>query len=164
IEDRQCIAGSAEVAAADVGTVLLHDVEIGSQNLAVSRKAELDASLEARAGAADAVLLDAGNAVHHRSVDLLRQQGGDRHVGIAGDLAAEAAAAELGDKNEVIGLDADEARDVGHRSGVSPVGAVQDALAALPVRHGGARLHGMMRQPAGNEALLEDELSRLAAA
>src|SRR5262249_30617923 len=58
IEDRQCIAGSAEVTTADVGAVFLHEIEVGGQNLAVGRKAELDVPLEARARAADAVFLD----------------------------------------------------------------------------------------------------------
>src|SRR5215467_15699592 len=72
IKDRQCVAGSAEVATADVRTVFLHDVEVGCEQFAVLAEPKLDAPLEARARAADAVFLNAGNAVHHRPVDLPR--------------------------------------------------------------------------------------------
>jgi hypothetical protein len=163
VDDRERIAGGAEVAAADMRTVLLHDIEVGREHLAVGAEAELDMALEARPRAADAVFLDARDAVHHRPVDLLRQQGGDRHVGIARNLAAEAAAAEFRDQHEVFGLDADQAGDVGHRRGMALVRAVQDALAALPIGEGRARLHAMMRQAGGDEAFLDDELRSLEA-
>ncbi len=163
IDHRERIAGGAEVAAADMRAVLLHDVEVGGDELAVLAEAELDVALEARTRAADAVFLHAGDAVHHRPVDLLRHQRGDRHVGIAGDLAAEAAAAELGDEDEVVRLDADQAGDVGHRRGVALVRAVEDALAALPTGEGGARLHAVVRVARGDEAFLDDELRRLEA-
>src|SRR5262245_62537226 len=113
VDDRETVAGRAEVAGALMRASLLHDVEVGGQDLAVGRKAELEATLEARPRAADRIFLGAGDTVHHRAADLLRHQSGDRHVGIAGDLAAEATAAEFRDKDEILWRDADQARDIG---------------------------------------------------
>src|SRR5262245_43226402 len=109
VEDREAVAGGTEVAGALMRPGLLHDVEIGGENLAVGREAKLETALEARPRAADRVFLGARDAVHHRTADLLRHQGGNRHIGIAGDLAAETAAAEFRDEDQVLGRNADEA-------------------------------------------------------
>src|SRR5215467_1541401 len=161
VEEREAVAGRAEVAGALMWTGLLHDVEVSGEDLAVGREAKLEAALEARPRAANRIFLGAGDAVHHRAVDLLRHQSGDRHVGIAGDLAAEATAAELRDQDQVLRLDTDQARDVGDGRGMALVRAMQDALAALTVGEGRARLHAVMRIAAGDEALVDDELGRL---
>src|SRR5262245_53620676 len=161
VEEREAVAGRAEVAGALMRAGLLHDVEVGGQNLAVGRKAELEAALEARPRTADRIFLGAGDAVHHRAVDLLRHQSGDRHVGIAGNLAAEATAAELRDQDEILRLNTDQARDVGDGRSMALVRAMQDALAAFPVGEGRARLHAVMRKAAGDEALVDHQLCRL---
>ena len=59
IDERQRVAGRAEIAAADVGPVLLHDVEIGGEQPAILAEAELELALEGRARGADGVFLDA---------------------------------------------------------------------------------------------------------
>src|SRR5262249_24832521 len=161
VEHREAVAGRAEITGALMRTGLLHHVEVSGEDLAVGREAKLEAALDAWAGGPDRVFLRARDAVHHRAADLLRHQGGGRHVGIAGDLAAKAAAAEFRDEYQVLRRNADEARDVGDRGGVALVRAVQEALAAFPVREGRARLHAVMREAAGHEALIDHELGGL---
>ena len=163
VEHRETYAGRAEVAGALVRAGLLHDVEVGGEELAVGTEAELHTALETRPRAADRIFLGARDAMHDRTADLLRQQRGDRHVGIAGDLAAEAAAAELRDEDEVFRRNADETRDVGDGRGVALIRAMQETLATLPIGEGRARLHAVVRIAAGDEALVHHEFRCLEA-
>ena len=50
---------------------------------------------------------------------------------------------------------------LGTADGVALVGAVQEALAALPIGEGRARLHAVMRIAAGDEALVDHHLGAL---
>src|SRR5262249_59854552 len=84
VEDREAVAGGAEVAGALMRPGLLHDVKIGGENLAVGREAKLETALEARPRAADRVFLRARDAVHHPTADPLLQSGGNRPIWIAG--------------------------------------------------------------------------------
>jgi hypothetical protein len=144
IDKRQRITRGAEVAAADVRTVLLNNVQISGEQLPIFAEAELGVTLECRTRGAERVLLDARDAHHHGTSELLREQRRDRHDRIAGDLAAETTAAILSYEHQILRLYADIARDVGYRRRVALVGAIQEALATLPIGHGGARFHAVM--------------------
>ena len=98
IGERDRGAGRARVALRVVRTV----VADANMSIAVMRpslrKPTLTRASEARARAADVVLVLARDAHHHRRVGLLREQRRNRHRDGARNLAAEAAAGVLADR------------------------------------------------------------------
>ena len=89
---------------------------------------------------------------------LPRQQRRNRHLDRAERLAAEAAAAVLGDQDQILGRDADQPRRRAVRAGGALGGGVQIALAVLPVRHGAARLERLVRHGLVEHRLVEYEV------
>ena len=108
-------------------------------------------------GAADEVLVLAGDAHHHRRVGLFREQRRNRHRDGARNLAAEAAARELGNHHDLVGRDAGPARKRRDRLHRALRRAVQVALAVLPVRHRRARFERLVAGGLGHEGFVEDE-------
>ena len=88
-------------------------------------EADLHPAVEAGTRAADVVLFLAADAHHDRRVRLLRQQRGNDQRDSAGDLAAESAAGVFADEDDVVGIDAQPARD--RRNGLR--GALRAACA-----------------------------------
>ncbi len=158
VDDRERIGGVAKIPESVVCAAVLDDVHVGREQPAVGAEAELHAPLEAVARTADVVLLRAADAHHHRLAQFPGQQRRDRHARIRRALGAEAAAAELGDVVELIGLDADVLGELRQDERLALRRAVDEALAVLPVREGGARLHAVVRNAARDEGLVQDEL------
>ncbi len=107
VNDGKRIGGIAKIPKAVVRAAVLHDVHIGREQPAVRAEAELDAALEAVAGGADVILLRTADAHHDGLVELPGQQRRDGHARKCRALGAEAAAAELGNVVQLVGLDAD---------------------------------------------------------
>src|SRR5690606_520047 len=116
-----------------VSAALLDDEEVGGEELPVRAEPELDPALKAVARGPERVLLRAADAHHHGAIDLLRHEGGNRHRGIRPALRTEAPAAELGDEDQLVRLDADALRERRHDERLTLRRAMHEALAVLPV-------------------------------
>ena len=159
IQDADAVRRRERVRAAALAAIVGHDEQVAGGHDAVRTEADLDPTLEALAGAADGELFLAGDAHHHRAVQLLRELGGNRHARNArrpGALA-EAAAGGRVDEDEVFLRHADDARHVVRQRGQALGGAMQVELAVFPIGHGAARLHGMVGIAGGGEAAFVDE-------
>ena len=145
IHQRRVVGRRRVIALAAIRARGFDDEHVTGGDAAILLEAHLDPARVARAGAADVGLFLARDAHHHRTaVELLREQRRNRHRVRAGNLAAEAAAGVLADEDELLGLDADPARDGGDCAGDALRRAVEIELAVLPVRHRRARLERLV--------------------
>ena len=159
VDQRRGVGARAPVAHRPVRPVVLDDEEIHRLDTAVLGEAEPGAAGHVGAGAAEVALLFAAHPHHHRRVDLLRQDGRDRHRDRTGALAAESAAGVLADEHDLRRVDADPARHRFHRTDDALRGAVQVERVAAPVGHGATRLHRVMPGGVDHERLVEDQRS-----
>src|SRR5579872_3357316 len=133
VDDLRRFAGIAEVPETDVRAVVLDDENVQGGDTAVFGKPDLGPALEAGAARPVGVFLLARHAEHHgAAVGLLRQMAGERDQRISIALGAEAAAAILGDEDDVRRLDAEQARDLRQHERLALHRAVNVAFAVLP--------------------------------
>ena len=146
IEQRREIGGLCVVPLCAVRAGVFDDEGIDCCHAAVLLESHLRPGLEAGTRAADVGLLFAGDPHHHRAaIELLREQGRDRHRLRARDLAAEPAARVLADDDDVARRDANPARDRRHGARHALRGAVQVKFAVLPVGHRRPRFERLVR-------------------
>ena len=140
-----------------VRTVLADDEHVERDDAALLREAHLHAAVNARARAADVMLVVAADPHQHRRVGLLREQRRDDRGDRAGRLAAESTARVVADEHDVGRLEMQPARD--RRDGLNRAlrRAVQVQLAVLPVRHRGARLERLVAGVRRDERFVEHE-------
>jgi hypothetical protein len=151
------ISEAAFAAHRAIRAVVLHDEQIERRDAAVFGEADLRPSDHPRALTADVVLFLPADPHHHRHAGLLRQQRRDRHGDRAGTLAAESAAAVLAHEYDVRRIDAQPAGERIERADDALRRPVQIELAVLPVRHGAARLHRLVRRRLHDERFVDDE-------
>ena len=157
IDDGHGARGTREVTESGVRAVLLYDVQIDRSYPSVGSEADLDTPLKTRSCRSEEVLLGAADAHHDGPAGLLRHVRGDGHDGIPAAFRPESTAAVLGDEHQVLGLDAHVSGDPRHGAALALTRSVQIALAVLPIRHGAARLHGVVGMTRGHERLVEHE-------
>src|SRR5207245_9590967 len=119
----------------------------------------LPAALEAPAPAADEILFLAADPHHHRHSSLLREKTRNNQRDGACDLAAKSPSRIFADENNVFGIYAQPSRNRRHRLSRTLRAAMNEDLAVLPVRHGGAGFQALMARIWRDKRLIHDESS-----
>ena len=154
VADRHGGARLGEVPETRVRAVGLDDVHVDGVDLAVFRETDPRAPLEPGPVGAQVVFFGARDPQHYRAADLLREMRRQRHRRIRGALGAEAAAAVLGDVDQVFRLDADQPGQARDDEALALRRAVDEAFAVLPVGQAGARFHRVVRVARRHEGLV----------
>ena len=95
-------------------------------------------------GRADRIFFLAADPQHDRPSSETRQMGGNRHAGVAGAFRAEATTTVFGDEDQVFRGNANIVSQCWNRKTLTLAGAINEALAVLPVGHDRSRFHGMV--------------------
>ena len=157
VDERYGAGRRGPVTEACVQAVLLNDAEVDREHPPVLSKTNLDPPLESGSRLPDKVFFRSVYPHHHRAPGFLRHQCRKHLERIGPSLRAEAASAILGDVDELVGLDAEEAGEARMNEVLALAGPIQVALAVVPIGHGAPRLHAVVGVGSRHERLVEHD-------